>query len=111
MLIALGAAMTAIAAMEIYDDLHVDYPDTRADPLRVIEGVMTGIGFLGAGAIIRSRGSVRGMTTAANIWICGAIGLACGTGHYLIALVGFGFAILVLTGFWFVERLFHKTME
>ncbi|MET4701884.1 putative Mg2+ transporter-C (MgtC) family protein [Constrictibacter sp. MBR-5] len=111
MLIALGAATTAVVTMEIYDALHVDFPDTRADPLRMIEGVMTGVGFLGAGAIIRSGGSVHGMTSAANIWICGAIGLACGAGFYQLALVAFGFAVLVLTGLWFVEKLLHRSIE
>lgn len=111
MLIALGAATTAVVTMEIYDALQADFPENRADPLRMIEGVMTGVGFLGAGAIIRSGGSVRGMTSAANIWICGAIGLACGAGFYELALVAFGFAMLVLTGLWFVEKLLHRSLE
>ena len=111
MLIALGAATTAVVTMEIYDTLRVDFPDNRADPLRMIEGVMTGVGFLGAGAIIRSGGSVHGMTSAANIWICGAIGLACGAGFYQLALVAFGFAMLVLTGLWFVEKLLHRSLD
>lgn len=111
MLIALGAATTAVVTTEIYDALHGDFPDTRADPLRMIEGVMTGVGFLGAGAIIRAGGSVHGMTSAANIWICGAIGLACGAGLYVVAMVAFGFAVLVLTGLWFVEKLLHRSLE
>jgi len=108
MLIALGAATTVVVTLEIYDALHAGFPDNRADPLRMIEGVMTGVGFLGAGAIIRAGGSVRGMTSAANIWICGAIGLACGAGLYMVALVAFGFAVLVLTGLWFVESYFQR---
>ena len=111
MLIALGAATTAVVTLEIYDALHADFPENRADPLRVIEGVMTGVGFLGAGAIIRAGGSVHGMTSAANIWICGAIGLACGVGFYLVAMVAFGFAALVLTGLWFVEEFFQKPRD
>ena len=108
MLVSLGAATTAVVTMEIYDGLHVDFPDTRADPLRMIEGVMAGVGFLGAGAIIRAGGDIRGMTSAANIWICGAIGLACGTGLYLIAAVAFAFAFLILTGLWFVEHRLER---
>lgn len=111
MLIALGAATTAVVTMEIYDALHADFPETRADPLRVIEGVMTGVGFLGAGAIIRAGGNVRGMTSAANIWICGAIGLACGTGLYLVAGIAFAFAFVILTGLWFVEARFEKSED
>ncbi len=103
MLIALGAAVTAVLTLELYDRLLLEYPENRADPLRIIEGVMTGVGFLGAGAIIRSGGDVRGLTSAANIWICGAIGLACGAGLYVIAGVAFAFALGVLTVRWFGE--------
>ncbi|MFN4089018.1 MAG: MgtC/SapB family protein [Alphaproteobacteria bacterium] len=104
MLIALGAATTAVLTIELYEALHEGFPDTQADPLRMIEGVMAGIGFLGAGAIIRSGGNVHGMTTAAGIWICGAIGLACGAGLYTVAGIAFGFAVLVMTALWFVEK-------
>ena len=47
--------------------------------------------FLGGGAIIRGNGEVQGLTTAANIWLCGAVGLACGAGHYVLAAITFGF--------------------
>ena len=50
------------------------------------EGVITGIGFLGAGSIIQSRGTVHGLTTGASVWISGAVGVACGLGAYWIAI-------------------------
>ena len=52
----------------------------RADPTRIAAQIVTGIGFLGAGAIIREGLSVRGLTTAATLWVVAAIGMACGAG-------------------------------
>lgn len=105
MLVALGSALTAIVALQLYEDLLAANPDTRADPLRIIEGVIGGIGFLGAGAIIRGGNNVRGMTSAANIWLCGAIGLACGVGYYLLAGVAFIFTFVILTVLQFFEKM------
>lgn len=60
---------------------------TAADPGRIAAQVVTGIGFLGAGAIIREKASVRGLTTAACLWVAAAIGVACGAGMYGISVV------------------------
>jgi putative Mg2+ transporter-C (MgtC) family protein len=65
----------------------------RLDPARIAYGVMVGIGFLGAGAVIKDGTSVRGLTTAASLWCTAAIGLACGFGMFLIAI---GATVLVL---------------
>lgn len=111
MLIALGAAATSVVALELYSSLVKLTPDTRADPLRAIGAVMAGIGFLGAGVIIRDRAQVYGMTTAANIWLCAAMGLACGAGYYGIAGITFGFALVILTILLFAERLFKRPRE
>ena len=59
----------------------------RADPTRIAAQIVTGIGFLGAGAIIREGLSVRGLTTAATLWVVAAIGMACGAGWYGPALI------------------------
>ena len=69
-----------------------------ADPARVAAGIVTGIGFLGAGAIIRrgEGGVVRGLTTAATIWITAGIGLAAGAGMYIIAAVATFLVLVVL---------------
>jgi putative Mg2+ transporter-C (MgtC) family protein len=65
------------------------------DPTRIAAQVVTGVGFLGAGAILREGGGVRGLTTAATIWVVAAIGMAAGFGTYVIAV---GCTALVLTG-------------
>nr|HID13512.1 MgtC/SapB family protein [Anaerolineae bacterium] len=61
---------------------------TSMDAVRIIAGVAQGIGFLGAGTIFVARGTVRGLTTAAAVWAMSAVGVACGFGMWLIALVG-----------------------
>lgn len=110
MLIALGAAATTIAGLQLYADVLSTHPESRADPLRVIQGVMAAIGFLGAGTIIGGRESVRNMTTAANVWLCGAIGLACGSGDLALAGIVFGFTIVVLTGLYLLERALDRRL-
>jgi putative Mg2+ transporter-C (MgtC) family protein len=68
-----------------------------ADPSRVAAGIVTGIGFLGAGAIIRrGEGVIKGLTTAATIWVAAGIGMAAGTGLYLIAVVTTAVVLVVL---------------
>lgn len=80
MLISLGAAGFSLVVLNIVENMH-DAGDALAlDPTRIVEGIVTGIGFLGAGAIIQSRGQVQGVTTGAGVWAAGAIGVACGFG-------------------------------
>jgi putative Mg2+ transporter-C (MgtC) family protein len=86
-LICVGAALI----MEL--SMRVGGPSVNADPGRIAAQVVSGIGFLGAGAIIQSRGAVRGLTTAATIWVVAGIGLAIGAGEQLAAI---GSTILVL---------------
>src|SRR5262252_4112191 len=74
------------------------------DPGRVAAQVVTGIGFLGAGTIIQSRGQIAGLTTAALIWVVASVGLLIGSGFHLLALVGTGIIFLALTLLGRVER-------
>lgn len=94
-LIATAACLFAQLAFEIF---HLsDVVETgRADPIRAIEAVTAGIAFLGAGAIFQSRGSVQGLTTAAGMWLAGAVGVAVALGYYLIALAVSVLAVIVL---------------
>jgi putative Mg2+ transporter-C (MgtC) family protein len=87
-LISTGAALFTVASVYAFGD---------GDPARVAAGVVAGIGFLGAGVIIRRRaGGVEGITTASAIWVVAAIGLAAGVGLYLIATVTTVIVMLVL---------------
>lgn len=92
-LICMGSA----AAMLISIWIPQSYPNfLNGDPGRIAAQVLTGIGFLGAGAIIQSHGSIHGLTTAACIWVMAVIGLAVGAGMYLAACITTGFSLFVL---------------
>jgi putative Mg2+ transporter-C (MgtC) family protein len=75
----------------------------RTDPTRMAQGIMTGIGFLGAGVIFKEGLTVRGLTTAASIWVTASIGILVGIGFYLPAAVGTLATIIVLSAFRAIE--------
>jgi len=103
MMVGLGAAMFTMVTLKLYQSaLEAGAPGF--DPLRVIQGIVGGIGFLGAGSIIQARGSVKGITTAATIWVVGALGIACGLGYYFLAGVNLAFALLILSVMGMLER-------
>jgi putative Mg2+ transporter-C (MgtC) family protein len=75
----------------------------RTDPTRMAQGIMTGIGFLGAGVIFKEGLTVRGLTTAASIWVTAAIGILIGVGFHYAALVGAVATLLILSAFRYIE--------
>ena len=88
LLVALGSALfTIVSAYGFHAFLTSGQSVVRADPTRIAAQIVTGIGFLGAGAIIRQGLSVRGLTTAATLWVVAAIGLAAGAGYYSAAVI------------------------
>ena len=88
LLVSLGSALfTIVSAYGFHEFLTSGASVVRADPTRIAAQIVTGIGFLGAGAIIREGLSVRGLTTAATLWVVAAIGMACGAGWYWAAIV------------------------
>src|SRR5207247_3962127 len=87
LLVSLGSALfTIVSAYGFHAFLASGASVVRADPTRIAAQIVTGIGFLGAGAIIRQGLSVRGLTTAATLWVVAAIGLAAGAGYYSAAV-------------------------
>ena len=96
-LICLGAAVFTIISKEMA-------AITGLSPTRIAAQIVTGVGFLGAGAIIRDRGGILGLTTAATIWLVASIGMACGAGFYTLAAVSTLIAIIVLIGLAQLER-------
>ena len=76
----------------------------NVDPTRIIHGVVTGVGFLGAGTIMRQEGFVHGLTTAASVWMVAALGVAVGCGAYTLAIAGTVLALVVLEGYRWIER-------
>jgi putative Mg2+ transporter-C (MgtC) family protein len=97
MLVSLGSALFTIASAYGFHDFLVNGGSVvRADPTRIAAQIVTGIGFLGAGAIIRQGVSVRGLTTAATLWVVAAIGLTAGAGYYWPAVFTTALALFSL---------------
>lgn len=97
MLVSMGAALFTVVTFELLAGLPSHL--TGADPLRVVGAVTSGVGFLAAGAIIQSRGTVHGLTTGAGLWLAAALGVACGAGDYLIAVMAAFLTVVVLAAF------------
>jgi putative Mg2+ transporter-C (MgtC) family protein len=97
LLVALGSALfTIVGAYGFQDFLESGESVVRADPTRIAAQIVTGIGFLGAGAIIRQGFSVRGLTTAATLWVVAAVGLAAGAGYYSAAVITTAVVLIAL---------------
>lgn len=97
MLVGVGAALFTIVSAYGWSDFVFNRDQgTILDPTRIAAQIVTGIGFLGAGAIIRQGLSVRGLTTAAGLWVVAAIGMAAGAGYYTAALIGTGIVLVGL---------------
>lgn len=111
MMIAVGSAIFTLANLAIYQTSLAADPQTRTDASRIIQGVAGGIGFLGAGSIIRSGGTVDGMTTASTIWLVGGLGVCCGAGAYSLAAIGMAFGLFVLVGMRVIERRIPRRRE
>lgn len=93
MLVALGSCLIMIMSQALYDNVE---GKTNADPARLAAQVVSGIGFLGAGAIMKEGLTVTGLTTAATLWVVAGVGLAVGAGFYLGASVTTAIVFLIL---------------
>lgn len=102
MLVGLGAALFAILSLEGFD---------APDHSRIAAQVVTGVGFLGAGAIFRQGANIQGLTTAASLWAVAAIGLAAGAGELALATVATALGLVVLYGLSTVERVMRTRTE
>jgi putative Mg2+ transporter-C (MgtC) family protein len=98
LLVSLGSALfTIVSAFGFHDVLaHDPQAVVRLDPSRIAAQIVSGIGFLGAGAIIRQGLSIRGLTTAATLWVVAAIGMAAGAGFYSVAVITTALALIAL---------------
>jgi putative Mg2+ transporter-C (MgtC) family protein len=101
-LIALGAALFTLMSIELAGF------NGNGDPTRVASQIVTGIGFLGAGAIMRTNAGIQGLTTAAAIWVNAAIGVACGGGRYHLAFIATGVTLVVLIALPVIEAGFDR---
>ena len=106
LLVCVGSALFTIVSAYGFRDFLVNGGSViRADPTRIAAQIVTGIGFLGAGAIIRQGLSVRGLTTAATLWVVAAIGVASGAGYYSAAAIT---TVLVILSLWPLRLLAYR---
>ena len=106
-LVALGSCVMMLTGQMIFAQYH-PYGATP-DPARLAAQVIAGVGFLGAGTILRDGASVKGLTTAASLWGVACLGLAVGGGYYTIALIGTVLVILTLTLFELLQKLLLRS--
>ena len=102
-LVSVGSSLIMLISLYIFE-LYKNI--ATLDPARIAAGVITGIGFLGAGAIIRAGNSVRGLTTAATLWLASMIGVTFGMGAYSIGIILSLFSLIFLTVF---RKILSKT--
>jgi putative Mg2+ transporter-C (MgtC) family protein len=109
LLVSLGSCLFTLVSAYGFSEFLVDGGNVvRADPSRIAAQIVTGIGFLGAGAIIREGLSVRGLTTAASLWISAAVGMAAGAGYYEAAIAA---TLLTLFALWPLRIWAFRLME
>jgi putative Mg2+ transporter-C (MgtC) family protein len=110
-LVSLGAAVVVLVADLYLRDMHGD----PGGLTRTLQGVVSGIGFIGGGAILKGGGDraagVRGLTTAASIWLAAAVGAAAGAGYGILALVAVALAFVVLVGGTHIEVTARRLFE
>jgi putative Mg2+ transporter-C (MgtC) family protein len=115
LLVSLASVLIMIISNDYYRLVELNPEIIRIDPSRIAAGAITGVGFLGAGVIIKSGFTIQGLTTAACLWVVSAIGLAVGSGLYIPALVTFVITIFSLWTLRKVEtkvpRLLYKTLS
>src|SRR5512144_1662376 len=101
-----SALLMLVTVYQLHWMTEVPLDTIRADPTRMAQGIMTGIGFLGAGVIFKEGLTVRGLTTAASIWTTAAVGILMGTGLYGTGALATALTLGVLAAFRWIEKLF-----
>lgn len=107
-LVSLGACLFVVMGLYV-DAAYIGI--VNFDPTRIAAGVITGIGFLGAGLIIFRGDTVHGVTTAAGLWIVTALGMAVGFGMYAVAIFTTILVLIILMGMWYLENRFKQWFE
>ncbi|WP_455542887.1 MgtC/SapB family protein [Intestinibacter sp.] len=104
-LVALGSCITSIAAVQLF----ISYNSySNMDPGRLPAQVLSGIGFIGAGAILKNSSGITGLTTAAGIWATACIGIAIGYGQYVLGITAWVLAMITLLSLKRIDKIFFK---
>ncbi len=107
-LVGLGSGLFMVLSLYGFDDF-IGIPGVQRDPSRIAAQVVSGIGFIGAGCIIFQKNAVKGLTTAAGLWVTSAIGMAAGAGMYVLSVVATALVLLCLEGSDFIHhKIFHE---
>ena len=109
-LVALGTCLFTIVSFQLGSSLTGEAM-VNFDPLRIIQAVAVGIGFIGAGSIFRHASGIEGLTTAAGLWVTAAVGVATGAGLYSLAVFTTFLSLIVLAGFGLLEHKFFVRKE
>lgn len=106
MMVSMAAALFVVASRDMTGQPNVDLT-------RVIQGIAAGVGFIGAGTILKlsSEHEVRGLTTASTIWLAAAVGTACGLSEYFLAAAGALFAVIFLVALQPLEKRFDRKLK
>ncbi len=107
----LASAVIVVSSMLIYQELTTSAGEPATDPLRAVQGLAQAIGFVAAGAIFFARGEVHNLTSAANIWLAAAAGIAAGAGQYALVGIALVFGLVVLVGVRLVERFIPRSIK
>lgn len=105
-LVALGSGLFMILSQFGFNDVLGHYEQVSLDPSRIASQVVTGIGFIGAGTIIFQKHVVRGLTTAAGLWVTSAIGMTAGAGMYVLSIATTVLVLLCLEALYFILQHF-----
>lgn len=111
MLVGLGSATFTLIAFDLIAHSAQEQSLQGLDPLRIVAAIIGGVGFLGAGAIIQSRGEITGLTTAASVWVAAAIGVASGAGMVALTLMCTALAFATLWGLRVVSARIEGTTK
>lgn len=108
-LVALSSAAIMLSSLLLYEAARSE--DVHPDPLRAVQGLSQAIGFLVAGLIFVRQATVKNLTSAANLWMAAALGIACGAGQFMLAAVATGITLVLLILFPFVERMIPEKKD
>jgi putative Mg2+ transporter-C (MgtC) family protein len=108
-LVSVSSAVITISALDLYEAVRAQ--GGNSDPLRVIQGLAQAIGFIAAGAIFVAHGNVCNLTTAANVWLATAVGIAAGAGQFGLAVIATVFGVVIVTVVGVVERFLPRRSD
>ena len=109
-LVSVGSCITSITSIALFFQFNA-YPDVSIDPSRLTAQILSGIGFLGAGAILKTSNGIRGLTTAAGIWATACIGIAIGYGYYVLSILAWLFVMITLYMLKNIDKIFFKKKQ